>query len=159
MSVTIRPATTEDADELARLRWEFRIESGTPASLARDAFDAEMRAFVGSALADGAPWRAWVVADDDRLVGCVWLHLVEKVPHPGRARWERPIAYVTSMYVEPERRNGGLGRELIDAAIGFARAREVDGVVLWPSPRSRPFYERAGFGGQGGPLWLGIAGD
>jgi hypothetical protein len=32
-------------------------------------------------------------------------------------------------------------------------------VVLWPSPRSRPFYARAGFGTDGGPLWLEIGGD
>jgi hypothetical protein len=46
---------------------------------------------------------------------------------------------------------------LLERAIGFAREREVDGVVLWPSERSRPFYERAGFGP--GPLWLDVAGD
>jgi GNAT superfamily N-acetyltransferase len=63
------------------------------------------------------------------------------------------------MYVEPDRRDAGLGRELLEAALAFARARNVDGVVLWPSPRSRPFYARAGFGTDGGPLWLEIGGD
>jgi GNAT superfamily N-acetyltransferase len=159
MTVAIRAAGPEDADDLARLRREFRVGSGTPADLSREAFDDEMRSFVASALADGAPWRAWVASDGDRLVGCVWLQLVEKVPHPARARWERPLAYVTSMYVEPDRRDAGLGRELLEAALAFARARNVDGVVLWPSPRSRPFYARAGFGTDGGPLWLEIGGD
>jgi GNAT superfamily N-acetyltransferase len=63
------------------------------------------------------------------------------------------------MYVEPDRRNGGLGSALLDAAIAFAHQREVDGVVLWPSERSRPFYERAGFGRLGAGRWLEIAGD
>ena len=156
MTPTIRSASADDADELARLRWEFRIEAGTPASLGREAFDAEMRAFVEDALA-GDAWRAWAAEDDGRLVGCVWLHLVEKVPHPGRARWERPLAYVTNMFVEPGRRNAGLGGALLDAALAFARERNVDGVFLWPGGRSRPFYERAGFGA--GLLWLEIGGD
>ena len=155
----IRPAAIEDADELARLRWEFRLESKTPATRAREAFVEEMREFVADVLADGTAWRAWVAERDGRLVGCVWLQLVERVPHPSLERRERPIAYVTNMYVEPALRNAGLGRELLEVAIGFARDRGGAGVVLWPSPRSVPFYERAGFRNEGGPLWLEVAGD
>jgi GNAT superfamily N-acetyltransferase len=62
------------------------------------------------------------------------------------------------MYVEPGRRDEGLGRELLDAAVTFAREVGADGVLLWPSERSLPFYERAGF--EAGPWrWLEIAGD
>lgn len=157
MTPTIRPARLEDADELARLRWEFRIEFGTPASREYDEFLHEFRSFAADAFAEGAPWRAWVADEDGRLVGCTWLQLVNKVPHPNRSLHERPIAYVTNMYVDAGHRNLGLGRELLERAIAFARERDVDGVVLWPSERSRPFYERAGFGP--GPLWLDVAGD
>jgi GNAT superfamily N-acetyltransferase len=159
LSATIRAATAADARELARLRWEFRVESGTPVTRSREAFDEEMRAFVSEVLSGVAAWRVWVAEDDGRLVGCVWLQLVEKVPHPNRGRWERPVAYVTNMFVEPARRGAGLGRELLETAVGFARERGVDGVALWPSERSVPFYERAGFGRPGGPLWLQVAGD
>jgi GNAT superfamily N-acetyltransferase len=149
-----------DAEELAQMRWAFRVESGTPASRDREALVAEMRKFVTDVLADGTPWRAWVAEGEGRLVGSVWLQLVERVPHPNLARWERPIAYVTNMYVEPGLRSAGMGRELLDVALDFVRERGVDGVVLWPSQRSRPFYERAGFRGlPDGPLWLEIAGD
>ena len=79
-------------------------------------------------------------------------------PAPEPTRWERPIAYVTNMFVEPERRRLGLGRELLDVATSFARDRGADGVLLWPSPRSVPFYERAGFE-AGQWRWLEIAGD
>lgn len=153
----IRPATDEDTDELARLRWEFRIESGTPATRTYETFVEEFRAFARDAFADGASWRAWVADDDGRLVGCAWLRLIERVPHPNKTLDERPIAYVTNMFIEPSHRNAGLGRALLDHALDFAREREVDGVVLWPSDRSRPFYERAGFGP--GPLWIDVAGD
>ena len=154
---TIRDAALQDADELARLRWEFRIEAGTPATRDHDEFLREFRSFATEAFADGAPWRVWVAEDDGRLVGCTWLQLVHKVPHPSRTLAERPVAYVTNMYVDPGHRNSGLGRELLDRAVEFAREREVDGVLLWPSERSRPFYERAGFGP--GWLWLDVAGD
>lgn len=155
--VHVRPATPYDVDGLARLRWEFRVELGTPVTRTYEAFAEEFRSFTRDAFADDAPWRAWVAEDDDRLVGCAWLQLVEKVPHPDRARWQRPIAYLTTMFVEPGHRDAGLGRELLERALEFARGREVDGVLLWPSERSRAFYERAGF--APGFLWLDVAGD
>jgi hypothetical protein len=69
---TIRPASVRDADQLAQLRWDFRIEGGTPQSTTLDEFVQEMRAFVGDLLAEGTAWRAWVAEDANRLVGCVW---------------------------------------------------------------------------------------
>lgn len=159
MRPTVRPATVGDVEALARLRWEFRIEAGTTASLAREAFEEHLTAFARDALGPESPWRAWVAEESNRLIGCVWLRLIELIPHPGRGRGERPIAYVSSMYVEPDRRNHGLGRALLEAALVFARECRAGGVILWPSERSRPFYERAGFGRTGGPSWLELEGD
>jgi len=157
----VRLATPNDAEELARLRWSFRVEHGTPVSRTFEEFLDEFRPFAAEVLADGSPWRAWVAEheDDGRLVGCLWLQLVEKVPHPSRGRWERPIGYVTNVYVEPELRNDGLGSELMDAATAFAREREVSEVVVWPSERSVSFYRRAGFRSEEAPLLLDLAGD
>lgn len=118
-----------------------------------------MRSFVGDLLADGTAWHAWVAEDGARLVGCVWLQIVERVPHPNLRRGERPIAYVTNMYVVPELRNGGIGRELLDAAVAYARERTASAAILWPSPRSISFYRRAGFGDEDAPLLLPLEGD
>ncbi len=157
--VQLRPATPGDADELARLRWAFRVEHGTRVSRTFDAFLEEFRAFAEGALADGAPWRAWVAEGEGRLVGCIWLQLVEKVPHPSRRRWERPIVYVTNVYVEPGLRDAGLGRRLLDAAMTFARDHPAAEAVVWPTPRSVSFYRRAGFGTESAPLGIDLAGD
>lgn len=92
-------------------------------------------------------------------MGCVWLQLVEKVPHPSRGRWERPIAYVTNAYVEPGLRDAGLGTRLLDAALEFAREHEVAEAVVWPTPRSVSFYRRAGFGTESAPLGMDLTGD
>jgi ribosomal protein S18 acetylase RimI-like enzyme len=157
--VTIRPATPDDATELARLRWDFRVEHGTPVSRTFAEFAREFHGFATDVLADGASWRAWVAEKETRLVGCVWLQLVEMVPHPNRARWERPIAYVTNAYVEPDLRSAGVGARLLDAAMGFAREREVAEAIVWPTPRSVSFYRRAGFGTESSPLGVELAGD
>jgi ribosomal protein S18 acetylase RimI-like enzyme len=150
-------AVPDDWRELARLRWDFRLEHGTPASTTFERFAEEFQGFAEEALAGS--WRVWVADDGAALVGCVWLQLVEKVPHPSRGRWQRPLGYVTNMYVAPEQRNAGIGRRLLDEALGFASERGVDGVVVWPTDRSIPFYRRAGFDAAGAPLWLTSAGD
>jgi GNAT superfamily N-acetyltransferase len=155
----IRPASVQDADQLARLRWDFRIEGGTLPSTTLDEFVAEMRSFVGDLLAEGTAWRAWVAEDGERLVGCVWIQVIERVPHPNLRRGERPIVYVTNMYVVPELRNGGIGRELLDAAVAHARELKASAAILWPSSRSISFYRRAGFGREDAPLLLPLEGD
>ena len=155
----IRAATPEDADELARLRWDFRVEHGTPVDRSFEDFIDEFRGFVTDVLTDVSPWWTWVAEDGHRLVGCIWFQLVEKVPHPSRRRWERPIGYVTNVYVQPDLRSEGLGGRLMDEALAFAREREVAEVVVWPSARSVSFYRRSGFGSEGAPLLLDLAGD
>ncbi len=156
--VAIRAATIEDGSELARLRWDFRTEHGTPSTWSFDEFLSAFLGFVRDALG-GSAWRAWVAERDARLVACVWLQLVERVPHPDLRRSERPIAYVTGMYVEPSVRSAGLGRRLLDEALAFARSVEAYGAILFPTEASRSFYGQAGFGEDGAPLHLPIAGD
>jgi GNAT superfamily N-acetyltransferase len=63
------------------------------------------------------------------------------------------------MYVVPELRNGGIGRELLDAAVAYARERRASAAILWPSSRSTSFYRRAGFGHEDAPLLLPREGD
>ena len=159
MDLLIRRATIADADGLARLRWDFRVEHGTPVTRELDEFVDEFRAFAAESLADGAPWRAWVAEVDGRVAGCLWICFVEKVPHPSRRRDERPIVYLTNVYVEPQLRNVGIGRRLMDAALEHAREVQAAEAIVWPTERSVAFYERAGFGTESGPLWLDLAGD
>lgn len=93
---------------------------------------------------DGADaWRAWVADADAEIVGGVWLQLLEKVPNP--VGEPETHAYVTNLYVRPERRGRGIGSALLSAALAECGGRGVDAVVLWPTPDSRPLYERHGF--------------
>ncbi len=155
----MRPATPGDADELARLRWDFRVEHGTPVTREFDEFTEEFRAFTADTLAGASEWRAWLAEQDGRAVGCLWIRFIEKVPHPSRRRRERPMIYVTNVYVEPALRNSGIGRELMDAALSHARAVGATEAIVWPTERSIPFYERAGFGADHAPLVLDLTGN
>jgi GNAT superfamily N-acetyltransferase len=149
---TIREATSEDIPELARLRWEFKVELGdvNPA-MEFEPFAGRFTAFAAEALADPR-WRAFVAEADGHLVGNLWIQLVPKVPAPSVE--SEFFGYVTNAYVEPSLRDGGLGRALLEAARDWAMEQPVELLVTWPSNRSRPFYDRAGFRPTADPVTL-----
>src|ERR687898_852783 len=73
----VREATVRDADELARLRWQFRIEAGTQRSITVESFVDEMVSFVREALV-GQRWDAFVAERGGRLIGCVWVQFYRR---------------------------------------------------------------------------------
>jgi GNAT superfamily N-acetyltransferase len=83
-----------------------------------------------------------------------WLAIVERFPGPGV--WARLAGNVQSLYVVPEHRGQGIGTELVNAVIHEARVRRLDYLVVHPSERSFPLYQRAGFRAHGGVLELDL---
>jgi GNAT superfamily N-acetyltransferase len=160
----IRRAVASDAPALARLRHAFRAEID-PATEDTGGFLRRCEAWMEARLGDPVSgWRAWVAeaapADGDvaggvggcRLVGHVWVGLLEKIPNP--VDEVEAHAYLTNMYVEPGHRGAGIGAELLEAALSWCRERGVGSVVLWPTERSRALYGRAGFRDTGHVLEL-----
>lgn len=98
---------------------------------------------MGQRLQEGGTWRCWVAVLGGTLVGTIWLQLIEKLPNPV-GHLERH-GYISSVYVVPELRNGGLGSALIEACLAECARQGVDAVFLWPTARSRPLYQRYGF--------------
>jgi GNAT superfamily N-acetyltransferase len=140
---TIREATPDDIEGLARLRWEFRREHGDVAPDASfDEFAERFAAFARGAFAEDR-WRAAVAERGGRLVGTMWLQLVPKVPAPS-ARGEL-IGYLTNAYVAAEERDTGVGAMLLERLVEQARALPVEVLIVWPTERSAPFYGRGGF--------------
>jgi GNAT superfamily N-acetyltransferase len=140
MSATIRPATPADARHLAELRHEFRSPRAANTE-SREEFLGRCTAWMQAHLATDR-WFCWVAVRDERIVGHVWLNLIEKIPNPvAEAEWH---GYITNMYVQ-EASRGGVGGALMDAALAFCARREVDSIILWPTERSRSLYRRKGF--------------
>jgi GNAT superfamily N-acetyltransferase len=142
--IDIRLAIADDAPQLARLRFAFRSEYQTIVE-PESQFVSRCEAWMRERLERDSGWQAWVAVRRDTGVvsGTLWLQLIEKLPNPGDEA-ERH-AYITSVYIRPEIRNGGVGSRLIDTAVAACRNRGVDTVFLWPSSRSRALYARHGF--------------
>ena len=137
-SVDIRPARLEDADAVAAIT-AVVAEEGTIG--AQPPVDLEARAAgLRSLLADEGRGGAWVLRDDERVVGV--------------ATARERIAGVLSigMMLLPEARGRGGGRRLLDAVLAHGHATGAHKVDLevWPdNGRAIALYASAGFTVEG----------
>jgi GNAT superfamily N-acetyltransferase len=150
--ITVRRATAEDLDAVAGLGLSLlRYEADLGTAYLRDRAGEWIRAEIVDALAAVPPW-IWVAEQDGLVVG-----MVEVQPPPASAWLEqftsaRPVAYVSSLFVDPASRGSGLGTALVAAA---HRAVDAAGMAVTllhyaqVSPVSGPFWHRAGYR----PLW------
>ena len=138
LGVDIRPARPEDADAVAAIT-AVVAEEGTIG--AQPPVDVEARAAgLRSLLADEGRGGAWMLRDDERVVGVA-------------TALER-IAGVLSigMMLLPEARGRGGGRRLLDAVLAHAHATGAHKVDLevWPdNGRAIALYASAGFTVEG----------
>lgn len=138
----VRPARPSDARALAELRWTFKQEDyeGQPPVPARSLEGVEL--WIRDRLGDGR-WSAWVAETGSEIFGHVFLCPVERMPEPYADN--NPVGYVTNFFVLPPRRNKGVGSALLEALKQHARSVGLEGLIVWPSERSTPLYQRSGF--------------
>jgi GNAT superfamily N-acetyltransferase len=102
-------------------------------------FEALVARIVADYAADHDPARegAWIAERDGRRVGCVFC-----------VRKDDETAQLRILLVTPEGRGSGLGRQLVDRTVAFARAAGYRRVVLWtndPLAAARRIYLERGF--------------
>ena len=79
----------------------------------------------------------------------------------GAARGEEGVGELFTIYVLPETWGLGVGRALMRETLSRLRRHDYTEAVLWvleDNPRTRRFYERAGWHADGGVMngeWLG----
>lgn len=137
-AVVIRQAGDDDTMRLAALRRAWSEEQAEE-PLGDEGFEERF-----------AEWYAvsrrvaFLAEVDGRLVGMMYLAIFDRMPRPGQAAtcW----GYLGNAFVLAAHRNRNIGAALVDALVAHARALGCVRIVLSPSERSVPFYERAGFG-------------
>lgn len=132
----IRPATPDDADELARLQAEYHAERYGPSGL--DRYRDDFSRFAHDSLSAG--WTAWVSETDTGLDGAVWCH------HDlDRPEHERDWVAVTRLKVDPLADEPAVATRLLDHLIAWAREAGFRKVVAWPSPEQSAMFVERGF--------------
>ena len=113
---------------------QYAAEFGWDAS-----FEALVARIVADYAADHDPAReaAWIAERAGRRVGCVFC-----------VRKDEETAQLRILLVTPEGRGLGLGRQLVDRTVAFARAAGYRRLVLWtnePLAAARRIYLERGF--------------
>ncbi|MEE1823795.1 GNAT family N-acetyltransferase [Streptomyces sp. BE20] len=135
----VRPATSDDAEELLRLRVD--VLTGRPATDAwRDTFLADMRARLGT-----DPHLLAFVADGEAgsLAACaigILYRGYDGPAYPG-GLWGRVHTVVT----DPLQRRQGLAEAVTRALVTALQERGCSSVELIATPEGLPLYDRLGF--------------
>ena len=134
----IRAAGPADAPALAALRRTWTEERHGPA--ADEGFEAR---FLDWHERESARRFCWVAEVRGEMVGMINLAVFDRMPQPGRepGSW----GYLANAFVLAAYRNQGIGSLLLRALLAHADSGGYVRVVLSPSERSVPFYQRAGF--------------
>ena len=142
-AASIRLATEADAEHLAALRRAWVEELSGPLD---DGGEFE-RQFAAWYEGERDVRTSWIAFRGDDVVGMLNLTEFRRMPRPGvaPARW----GYIANVFVLEAHRDAGIGAQLLDAAVVEAKSRGYARLVLNPSPRSVPFYRRAGFDPSG----------
>jgi ribosomal protein S18 acetylase RimI-like enzyme len=142
---TIRPGRKEDVAEVARLWMQSAKEHTAHDRVYETAPGAEktMRRFLADVANSGYSF-LFVAAAGDRTVGFISGELRQGSPTFLPRTW----ASVDDVFVEPEYRNRGMGRALLQSVRDWAQERGADGISLQvaaANARGRKFYEDLGF--------------
>ena len=138
--ITIRETVDGDLPALAALRATWAAEQAPAAATTGDP-----QQFVGvlKNWLEANPRTFFLAEDDGVPVGMLNLMVFERMPKPGKeiSRW----VYLGNVYVLPNRRNAGIGAQLVEAALAYSREINAVRMLLSPSSESRNFYARLGF--------------
>lgn len=107
-----------------------------------DAMDALYTEQVRAHLTEGR-LRAWVIECEGRVVASGAILYSEWLPRPNDMT--RRLAYLHSVYTEPEHRRRGLARRIVLAAMDACRIEGLHRLVLHASDEGRSLYESLGF--------------
>jgi GNAT superfamily N-acetyltransferase len=150
-AIRYRLAQAPDAQQLADLRWGLRTDDDPVCDA-----DAKAR-FVQ----DFAAWMAarpdrdlvhWVAELEGKLIGVISVRIIHKLPSP--EDMDGRFGYLTNSYVSPRHRNRSVGTGLLAAVKDWAAGEGLELLVVWPSARAYPFYERGGYRRHPDPVVL-----
>jgi GNAT superfamily N-acetyltransferase len=91
----------------------------------------------------GAGSLAWVIERDGAAAASGAVSFIPWLPGIGNR--SGAVAYLHSIYTEPDQRRRGLARRLVETAAQECRARGHRALSLHASPEGRPLYEQLGF--------------
>lgn len=147
MSVTLRPATRDDAEALGALHvasWRWAYEGLLPAGYLAGLSAAARSAWWRQALSEPWPGSVLVAELAEEIIGFVTVG-------PGMPT-EPGTATLYAIYLHPRHIGAGVGHLLHEAGLEVLREQGYADVILWvlrTNQRAIAFYERHGWSRDG----------
>lgn len=135
-----RPAAEADLDAVLGMMRRFYAEDGYPF------VEAESRRAAEELIRDPRLGRLWVAVDGARVAGYLAVTLGFSLEQRGRD------AFVDELFLEPESRGRGLGREALAIAEAYCREQGVRSLHLeveYHREQALELYRRSGFKDHG----------
>ncbi|MEP7210514.1 MAG: GNAT family N-acetyltransferase [Alphaproteobacteria bacterium] len=149
-----RPAELRDLPQIANLSWKLHtVDAIHFHEPTRDKYVARVVERFTDVNADG-DFCHWVADLDGEIIAVMSLRIVGQMPTPGLfdGRW----GYLANAYTLPDYRGQEIGTRLFEALKAWANERACAVILVWPSEKSFPFYERKGFTLPRAPMTLDL---
>ena len=96
--------------------------------------------------------KAWVIGIDNKIVASGAISLNSMTPTPYDPFYQ--VAYLHSIFTEPEYRRRGFAECITKEAIRYCKLQGIGRMILEASDAGRPIYEKLGFQPSGRTLRL-----
>ncbi|MBW4658133.1 MAG: GNAT family N-acetyltransferase [Drouetiella hepatica Uher 2000/2452] len=138
-----RTADERDVVTLAEMRWEFQVEDNDCSPIvSKTEFVEVCSDFLRQGLIQ-KNWVYWIAELEREIVSHIFVQRVRGIPRPF---WlNNAYGYVSNVYTKPAYRRQGIGSQLMQQVLNWARHQEIDVLIVSISEESITFYERAGF--------------
>jgi GNAT superfamily N-acetyltransferase len=143
VAYTVRPATAEDADIIASHRALMFRDMGQLNAEEAAVMHRASRPWLEALILEGT-YKGWLIALDSTIVGGGGLHLRSFGPVPGHNNVGM-AAHIGNVYIEPNHRNRGLAKMLMELMMEWARSEGISELTLSASDQAKPLYRRLGF--------------
>ena len=145
----IHQAIVSDAATIARHRVSMFRDMGQVPTDALAAELLERSTFALDALLREGSYVGWLAVNDGgRVLAGVGAHVKPQLPrisHDGVVVVTAAVPLVVNVYTEPELREQGIARALMEMLMKWAASRGFDRVLLHASEFGRPLYHSLGF--------------
>ena len=138
-----RIADKSDFEQLANLRWDFRMESGEEkAAMSQEEFIKKCVEFFEEKAKSNYHFY-WVAEENGEIISQIFVHKIDMIPRPCKIKDQ--FGYITNNYTKPEYRGRGIGTRLLEKVIKWSKDEDLELLIVYPSERAQKFYEHSGF--------------
>lgn len=167
-AVRVRLADATDISTIARHRAGMFADMGLLPDESHFTLVLMTTDYLQSAIPSGEylGWLAVLEADPRMVIGGAGVQLRRVLPFPSEGPRGPTIALgrqaiVLNVYTDPAWRRRGVARRLMETVLAWARAHQIESLVLHASDDGRVLYEDLGFAGTNEMRFMGslIAGE